>query len=189
MEDRNRYQTSHVADTIGVSVSTVRRLCSRYADLLSEDATPRPGGRRQFTAEDIAVLREANRLTLAGMEEEEIAQRLAQSVTLPAEAVTAPTTAPPQLPTLSFDTTALEDALQRQVDAQDAQTAALMRLATAQEEDTKERQRQADIQLAIVESLQIHSMAMDRLADRLVWIVGALLIIVLITVAVAAGWL
>lgn len=189
MDDRNRYQTSHVADAIGVSVSTVRRLAARYSDLLSDEATPRPGGRRQFCDEDVAILREANRLTLAGMEEEAIAHRLAQSVTLPAEAITAPPGGPPQLPTLSFDTTALEDALQRQAAAQDAQTAVLVRLASAQEEGNKERQLQADIELAHVEALNAHARAMDRLADRLVWIVVALVVIVLITVAVASGWL
>ena len=162
MEDRNRYQTSHVADQLGVSVSTVRRLCARYADALSEDATPRPGGRRQFTGEDIAVLREANRLTLAGMEESEIAKQLASVVTLPASTMPPePPQQPPQLPTLSFDTTSLEDAIKRQ----------------------------ADIQLAHVEALQLHAQTMDRLGDRLVWIVALLAVIILLTIAVAVGWL
>lgn len=189
MEDRNSYQTSQVADQLGVSVSTVRRLCSRYAAHLSEEATPRPGGRRLFNAVDVAILGEASRLTNAGMGEEEIDQRLAQSVTLPAETITPPTTAPPQLPTLSFDTSALEDALRRQAAAQDAQTAALVRLASAHEEGNKERQLQADIELAHVEALQLHARAMDRLADRLVWVVGALVVIFLLTVAVASGWI
>jgi len=153
--DRTRYQTSHVADTIGASVSTVRRLTSRYADLLSDEATPRPGGRRQFTADDIAILRQANRLTLAGMSDDEIAQRLAQSVTLPASTEPPqPTTAPPQLPTLRIDTSGLQSQVQRLVESQDAQTA-----------------------------------AMDRLAAALVWFAGALVVLVLVTVAAAVGWI
>ena len=132
MDDRTRYQTSHVADTIGVSVSTVRRLCARYADLLSPEATPRPGGRRQFTADDVAILREANRLTLAGMEDEQIAERLAQSVTLPASTEPPqPATAPPQLPTLRIDTTGIQSQVQRLVESQDRQAAAMDRLAAA----------------------------------------------------------
>jgi len=155
MDDRTRYQTSHVADTIGVSVSTVRRLCGRYAAHLSADATPPAGGRRQFTADDIEVLRQANRLTLAGMEEGEIDRRLAQSVTLPATTEPPqPTTAPPQLPRLQIDTTGLQSQVQRLVESQDRQTA-----------------------------------AMDRLAAALVWFAGALVLLVLVTVAVAVGWI
>lgn len=155
MHDSSRYQTSHVADTIGVSVSTVRRLCGRYAAHLSADATPPAGGRRQFTADDVAILREANRLTLAGMEEEEVDRRLAQSVTLPASTEPPqPTTAPPQLPRLQIDTTGIQSQVQRLVESQDRQTA-----------------------------------AWERLAAALVWFAAALLVIALIALASAVGWI
>lgn len=155
MMDRNRYQTSHVADTLGVSVSTVRRLTARYGDLLSDAATPRPGGRRLFSDVDVSILREANRLTLAGMDEDAIHERLAQSVTLPASTMPPePPPEPPQLPTLRIDTSGLQSQVQRLVESQDRQTA-----------------------------------AMDRLAGALVWFAAALVVIVLITVAVAVGWI
>ena len=169
MEDRNRYQTSHVADQLGVSVSTVRRLCARYADALSEDATPRPGGRRQFTGEDIAALREANRLTLAGMDESEIAKQLASVVTLPASTMPPePPQQPPQLPTLSFDTTSLEKAIERQAAVQ---------------------QVSIDVMRESNASMDKHSAALERLANAVIIFGAMLLVIALLTIAVASGWI
>jgi DNA-binding transcriptional MerR regulator len=132
MDDRNSYQTSQVADQLGVSVSTVRRLCGRYAAHLSADATPPAGGRRLFTVDDVEVLRLANRWTVEGMEEEEIDRRLSQSMTLPA--ITEPPQPPtelPQLPRLQIDTTGIQSQVDRLIESQQAQTAAWERLSTA----------------------------------------------------------
>lgn len=157
MSDRSLFQTSHVADQLGVSVSTVRRFCTRYALHLSAAAAPAPGGRRSFTEDDIAILRQALELTAAGMSEDDIARRLRQGVTLPAQPLTTPPEPlqqPPTLPTLRIDTTALVEPIQRLVESQDRQTEALRTFTTA-----------------------------------LYWFAAALVLITLIAVAVAAGWI
>ena len=163
----SKLSPTKVANLVSVSASTVRRLTGLYADYFSPDATPAPGGRRFYTEEDVETLRLVIDLQNAGVSEPDIIARLDRGITLPSQAtdvaidVLKPPPALPQPQIVKVDTTELQRAIERQ----------------------------ADVEFAHVEALQLHAQAMDRLADRLVWIVAAILLIALLVVAVAVGWI
>ena len=54
-----------VSDLLNVSSQTVRRYSREFADHLSPDANPAPGGHRRYTREDVEVLRIARRYLLS----------------------------------------------------------------------------------------------------------------------------
>lgn len=163
----SKLSPTKVANLLSVSASTVRRLTGLYSDYFSPDATPAAGGRRFYTAEDVETLRTIIDMQNAGIAEPDIIAQLDRGVTLPAEP-TNPTTdlaerfsALPQPVVVKLDTDALARPLQAVADAVRESSAA------------QDRQ----------------SAAMDRLATSLLWFAAALVAIVLITVAVASGWI
>jgi DNA-binding transcriptional MerR regulator len=54
-----------VSDLLSVSSQTIRRYSREFADHLSPDANPAPGGHRRYTREDVEILRVARRYLLA----------------------------------------------------------------------------------------------------------------------------
>lgn len=91
---------------------------------------------------------------------------------------------------------ALTAAQEEDTVAHTAQIAALERLARAQEEEATARREQIAAQMASVEimkehnaSTNRHAAALERLANSIVWVVAALSIIILLTLAVAVGWI
>lgn len=156
----SKLSPTKVANLLSVSASTVRRLTGLYVDYFSQDATPAPGGRRFYTAEDTETLRTIIDMQNAGIAEPDIIAQLDRGVTLPAEP-TKPVT------DLAERFSALPQPVVVKLDTQDI-TASIERLAATQDRQTA---------------------AMDRLATSLLWFAAALVAIVLITVAVAVGWL
>lgn len=98
------YTPSQVADVLQKSPTTVRRLTAAYAEFLSEEATPPAGRARQYTIEDVAILKAASDATDKRQDVETIAATLA-TIALPeptaelanvATSLPQPTTAPLQ---------------------------------------------------------------------------------------------
>jgi hypothetical protein len=123
------YSPSQVAAILQKSPTTVRRLTATYAAHLSEEATPVPGRPRQYTVEDVAILKAASDATDQRQDVDTIRSSLA-TIALPeptadlanvATSLPQPTTAPLQ-PMQNVD--ALTHALDRH-------TIALERFATA----------------------------------------------------------
>lgn len=54
-----------VSDILNVSSQTVRRYSREFAEHLSADANPAPGGHRRYTREDVEILRVARRYLLS----------------------------------------------------------------------------------------------------------------------------
>jgi len=167
----NKLSPTKVANLLSVSASTVRRLTGLYSDYFSPDATPAPGGRRFYNAEDVETLRTIIDMQNAGVDEPDIIARLDRGVTLPSEPTNVVTNlvepfSPP--PTLSIDTSALQDAISRQAAVQ---------------------QVSIDVMRESNASMDKHSAALERLANSLVIFGAMILVAVLLTIAVAAGWL
>ena len=70
------YSPKQVADSLGVSSSTVRRYAATFGDMLSEYANPESGKRRSFTTADIDILRVIQGYLAAGLSEEETRRQL-----------------------------------------------------------------------------------------------------------------
>ena len=73
-----RYHTpKDAADTLDISPATLRRWSDLFADALSPDAAPDAAGtRRRYTADDMAILRYAQRLLTGGHQIGEVAELL-----------------------------------------------------------------------------------------------------------------
>lgn len=153
----DRLTPTNVAKRLDVSVSTVRRLTGEYADWLSPTASPRPGGTRIYTEQDVEVLAVIVAMRQDGAPEDEIIRAIESGVIPAAVAPTEPVNPFSTLPApvvVKVDTSGLQSQVQRLVESQDKQTAAF-----------------------------------ERLASALIWFSFVLLVIVLIAVAVAAGWI
>lgn len=153
------YSPSQVATILQKSPSTVRRLTALYADFLSEDATPTPGRPRQYTVEDVAILKAASEGTDRRQDVETIRASLA-TITLPEP------------------------------------TAELVNVATALPQPTTAPQIDPTILESLADVVRESNASSDRLAAALEHMASALIVfgvlllaIVLITVAVAVGWI
>lgn len=71
---------SQAADALGVSPSSVRRLCSEYAGHLSDGANPGKGSVRKLSKRDIRSLSEVVRLKAEGKDTDSIRQQLGNTV-------------------------------------------------------------------------------------------------------------
>lgn len=70
------YSPKQVAESLGVSGSTVRRYAATFGDMLSEYANPETGKRRSFTSADIEVLRVIQGYLTAGLSEQETRRQM-----------------------------------------------------------------------------------------------------------------
>lgn len=165
---------SNVAKKVGKSTTTIRRMTRDYADYLSDKATPSPGGQRRYTPDDVETLSLIVTMRDDGRPDDEIIRFLEAGI-LPAKVSTSPASPPTQPPAQFVDVGALTQAIERQAASQAATLAALERVATAQEEDARAVDR--------------HTIALERFATAITAFGAALLIIALITLAVAAGWI
>lgn len=156
----SKLSPTKVANLLTVSASTVRRLTGLYADYFSPDATPPAGGRRFYNAEDVETLRTIIDLQNTGVAEPDIIARLDRGVTLPSQ----PTDLVAE-PVNPFSALPAPQIIK--LDTQDV-TASIERLAAAQDRQTA---------------------TMERLISALIWFAAALVVIVLLTIAAAAGWL
>lgn len=163
----DRLTPTNVAKRLDVSTSTVRRITGEYADWLSPTATPRPGGTRIYTEQDVEILAIIVAMRQDGAPEDEIIRAIESGI-IPANVATLPPQ-PPQQPTmLSIDTSALQDAISRQAAVQ---------------------QVSIDVMRESNASMDKHSAALERLANSLVIFGALILIAVLLTIAVAVGWI
>jgi DNA-binding transcriptional MerR regulator len=71
------YSPKQVAESLGVSGSTVRRYAATFGDMLSEYANPESGKRRSFTTADIDILRMIQGYLAAGLSEQETRRQMA----------------------------------------------------------------------------------------------------------------
>lgn len=71
------FSPKQVAESIGVSGSTVRRYATVFDDLLSVYANPGEGKRRSFTSADVEMLRLARSYLGAGLSEQQTREQLA----------------------------------------------------------------------------------------------------------------
>ncbi len=70
------FSPKQVAESLGVSGSTVRRYAATYGDLLSPYANPERGRRRSFTEADVDLLRQMQSLLAAGLSERDMRAQL-----------------------------------------------------------------------------------------------------------------
>lgn len=75
---------SQAAQQLGVSPSTVRRLCGEYADQLSLGASPSAGTYRRLSRADVQTLSEVIRMRNEGMGADAIRAQLSSMVFAPA---------------------------------------------------------------------------------------------------------
>lgn len=160
----DRLTPTNVSKRLDVSVSTVRRLTGEYADWLSPAANPRPGGTRIYTEQDVDVLSVIVAMRQDGAPEDEIIRAIESGVipatVAPVEPVN-PFSALPAPVIVKVDTTAIAEQIAP--------------LAAAVRESNESTDRLAA--------------AIERAASALIVFAVLLLAIVLITVAVAVGWL
>lgn len=71
------FSPKQVAESLGVSGSTVRRYAAIFSDLLSGYANPGAGKRRSFSSADVEILRQIQSLLGAGLSEQETRAQLA----------------------------------------------------------------------------------------------------------------
>lgn len=129
----DRLTPTNVAKHIGVSVSTVRRLTGEYADWLSPTATPRPGGTRVYTEQDVEVLSVIVAMRQDGAPEDEIIRAIESGV-IPTNVATLPPqppAAPPLDVVVKLDTQDVINAIERLTATQERQTATQERLISA----------------------------------------------------------
>ena len=175
---------SNLAKKLDISANTVRRITSTYADFLSEGATPPAGGRRIYTLEDAATIEMIVNMQNLGRDEAEILTQLEQGIALPsdpsdaAREVTNPLSLsgqPNTLPTISIDMEPITAAIDRQTAAQAVAQAeviaAMERLASSRERDLASREK------------------LINAANLIFAGIVALCLIMLLTLAVAVGWI
>lgn len=81
----NQFATvSQAAQQLGVSPSTVRRLCGEYADHLSPGASPSAGSYRRLSQADLQTLSEVIRMRNEGLLADTIKEQLSSMVFAPA---------------------------------------------------------------------------------------------------------
>lgn len=71
------FSPKQVAESLGVSGSTVRRYAATFGDLLSDYANPGAGRRRSFSSADVEMLRQIQSFLGAGLSEQEARAQLA----------------------------------------------------------------------------------------------------------------
>lgn len=175
---------SNLAKKLDISANTVRRITSTYADFLSEGATPPAGGRRIYTLEDAATIEMIHNMQNLGKDEAEILDQLEHGITLPPDPSDAATEVsnplslsgqPNTFPAISIDIEPITAAIDRQTVAQAAAQAeviaAMERLANTREQDLASREK------------LIHA------ANLIFAGILALCLIMLLTLAVAVGWI
>lgn len=170
----DNFTPANVAKRVGKSPTTVRRLTGDFADYLSNKATPAPGGQRRYTPEDVETLSIIVSMRDDGRPDDEIIRVLEAGI-LPANVSSSPASPTTQPPAQLVDVGALTQAIDRQAATQAATLAALERVASAQEADTR--------------AIERHTIALERFATAITAFGAALLIIALITLAMAAGWI
>lgn len=69
-------KTNDVATMLDITTETVRDWCKRYADFLSDNATPNMGGTRSFTDDDILIFTTINTLRNQGMNHDQVLEQL-----------------------------------------------------------------------------------------------------------------
>jgi DNA-binding transcriptional MerR regulator len=179
-----------VAKRLAISANTVRRLTTAFADWLSDSATPPADGRRLYSEEDLAVLELIVNMRNRGASDVDIIQRLEAGVPLPRNLPTfANTLDTLPTPPAAHDVEPLISALQGQAAAQNE---LITILASVHEEETKARREQTATLERLASALEGETAAKDRLinAAHLVFVgILAVCIIVLLTLAVAVGWL
>ena len=130
----DRLTPTNIAKRLDVSVSTVRRLTGEYADWLSPTASPRPGGTRIYTEQDVEVLAVIVAMRQDGAPEDEIIRAIESGVIPATIAPTEPVNPFAALPApqiVKVDTQGIQTAVERLAAAQESQTQAIIRLATA----------------------------------------------------------
>ena len=175
---------SNLAKQLDISANTVRRITSTYADFLSPGATPPAGGRRIYTLEDAATIEMIVNMQNLGKDEAEIFDQLEQGITLPTDPSDAATEVTSllslsgqlnTLPTLSIDMEPITAAIDRQTAAQAVAQAeviaAMEQLASTREQDLASREK------------------LINAANLIFAGIVALCLIMLLTLAVAAGWI
>jgi len=77
MSEALYYKPKDAAELLDISPATLRRWSELFADALSPDASPEAAGtRRRYTADDLALLRHAQRLLAGGHQIAEVAELL-----------------------------------------------------------------------------------------------------------------
>ena len=180
------------AKHLAISANTVRRLTTAFADWLSDSATPPADGRRLYSEEDLAVLELVVNMRNRGASDVDIIQRLEAGVPLPRNLPTFASDLD-NLPTppapAALDVEPLISALQGQAAAQ---SELITILVSTHEEETQARREQTAMLERLASALEGETAAKDRLisATHLVFVgILAVCIIVLLTLAVAVGWL
>ena len=170
-----------IAKRLSTSPNTVRRLTASFSDWLSNDATPPTGGRRLYSEEDLAILEFVLNMRNRGADDPTIIARLERGIPLPRSSPE-PATLPPAPAPAAIDVQPLITALEEQASAQ---RRLLATLATAREEEIAALRRLAT-------AIEAQGQAHDRLinAAHLVFAgLAALVVIMLLTLAVAVGWI
>jgi DNA-binding transcriptional MerR regulator len=193
------YTPAEVAKLLDISPATVRRMCGYFAVHLSSGASPTKGEKREFTAEDVHILQAARVAMNEGKTVDQVNAAL-HHFALP------PQFHEPDLPVVSRETPDVLILSQRIVATLETLTgyqetftalaARLDALTSAQQEETAARKEQtATLRELIAHQRQIHQekiAASERLSSavHLVFVgILAVCIIVLLTLAVAIGWI
>lgn len=187
--DRNpiTYTVKEIADEIGVSLDTVRRYSRQFARHLSEDASPEPGTMRLFTPADLYVLRIARQQMRSGQTYEQVDEYLV-SIEVPDDLAQDEDTGQALATTAALQQ--VTSAVLRLSDQQSRIDALETRLAMLASPSSDEDTHQVLEALhTLAEAQKVHTAAQERLANALLWFAAALVLIVLITVAVASGWI
>lgn len=96
--------TKEAAQTLGVSVGTMRNWSDQYAAFLSETARPGHQPERRFTDHDITILTYIKQLRGEGMQAEQIRERLAETTFTEGEIIQQQTTIDDDKPQQTPDT-------------------------------------------------------------------------------------
>jgi hypothetical protein len=202
------YSVTEAASRLKLSTSTIRRFADTFSDYLPDYGKQRKGKRRELTESDlrhILALVHLMENQPPGYGRDDLLQALqdgrerlvvpaslprAESLAeAPVEPLTASQEAPQPLATITpAQLEAFTDVLQRisahldREAADNKQLAPLERLSAALEQDAAARKEEADAR-------KQQAATMDRLITALHAFIAAVVFILLITIAVAAGWI
>lgn len=181
------YTVKEIADEIGVSLDTVRRYSRQFARHLSEDASPAPGTMRLFTQADLYVLRIARQQMRAGQTYEQVDEYLV-NIEVPDNLNQDQDTGQALATTAALQQ--VTSAVLRLSDQQSRIDALESRLASlAAPRNDEDAHQVVDALHAFADAQNRHSATQERLANAVIIFGAMLLVIALLTVAAAAGWL
>lgn len=178
------FSVSQAAIELGVSASTVRRLCDEFSERLSDSAKRLNGGARRFDKTDIAKLSEIIKLRAEGLSDAAIDAQIANMV-FPApivEASPASQEAPSAAQTALIVVEAMQSALA-------PLTARVDAIQTAQDEHQAKQDARIDAleSIKLKQQLRIEFLEAQRLRVDAAWLVVAAFIAGLI-VGLAVWW-